>query len=321
MNLRRSNRRLRFTVFFLLLVLVASSLPRCRQQPEAYPQDDEPRLREVWSYGRGDTKAVRLPVSGLLARPDGEGLFGPLPDPVETILLQTRAATRDPEVRAILLEVSSPGGSVASSDQIYAALDAFRRSRPDRRVIVFIRDLGASGAYYAAMASDLIVAEPTAIIGSVGVILQTLNVEGLSEKIGITDVTVKSGQNKDLLNPFQPVDAEQTKLLQKLIDDMQERFIGLVATARHLDPDLSPELFDGRIFSAPDALAAGLIDRIGYWEDALDAAEQLLGADGLRVVRYKPERTLISSLLQMRSPQPWPTLRIGSPRFLYLWKP
>lgn len=321
MNLRRSNRRLRFTVFLLTLMLAGTWLSHCRTGQAEYPRDEAPRFQEVWSYGAGEVKAVRIPLEGVIARPEGEGFFGARPDRVERVLAQIRAAGRDPEVRAVLLEVNSPGGSVTSSDEVYNALTRFRQSRPDRRVVVFIRDLGASGAYYAALAGDLIMAEPTSVVGSVGVILQTINLQGLSEKAGITDVTIKSGANKDLLNPFQPVDKEQIGLLQKLIDDMQDRFAGLTAGARNLNPETSPEVFDGRIFSAPDALAKGLIDAVGYWEDAVVLAADLLDAEALRIIRYETPKPFIETLFEARGRIALPDFHFNTPRFLYLWRP
>jgi protease-4 len=239
---------------------------------------------------------------------------------VASILAQVRAAERDPDMRAIILEVNSPGGGVTPSDEIYNALRGFRNSRPDRRVVVFIRDLGASGAYYAAMAGDFIIAEPTAVVGSIGVIMQTMNFQGLSEKLGITDVTIKSGANKDMLNPFQAVNTNQVALLQTLIDEMQTRFRGIVAESRKLDPS-TPDLFDGRIFSASDALKKGLIDEVGYWNDALACTAQLLDTGALRVVRYEPQRTFFEQLLEGKSPVVLPGLKLHSPQFLYLWKP
>ncbi|MDK2858206.1 MAG: protease [Verrucomicrobiota bacterium] len=321
MKRRRKNRKYWGVILLLSLALAGTWLSRCRQVEADYPRDEDPKLKEVWSFGSGSVKVVRIPLEGVIMRPEGERLFSARSDRVENVLLQIRAAERDPEVRAVILEVNSPGGGVTPSDEIYNELSRFRKSRPDRRVVVFIRDLGASGAYYAAMAGDCILAEPTAVVGSIGVIMQSINIQGLSEKIGITDVTIKSGANKDLLNPFQPVNARQTALLQTLIDDLQARFSGLVADARNLDRAASPDLFDGRIFSAPQALDRGLIDRIGYWEDALSVTADLLGTDALRVVRYEAPKTFFESLMGAESPVILPQLKLSSPQFLYLWKP
>ncbi len=322
MKHKSTNRKLWTAVILLSLILAGTLMSRCKKVEADYPCDEAPKLDETWSFGSGNIKVVRIPLEGVIMRAEDEGFLTARPDMVENVLVQVRAAERDPEMRAIILEVNSPGGGVTPSDEIYNALSRFRASRPDRRVVIFIRDLGASGAYYAAMAGDFIIAEPTAAVGSIGVIMQALNLQGLSEKIGITDVTIKSGANKDLLNPFQPVDTNQVALLQELIDDMQARFAGIVAESRQLDPAAAPELFDGRIFSADAALEKGLIDAIGYWNDALAHTARLLDTGALRVIRYEAEKTFLEYLLEGKNPVPLPSLKsIHAPQFLYLWKP
>ena len=321
MNRRKNNRKLWIAIILLSLALAGTWLSRCQQVEKDYPRDEAPKLDETWSFGSGDVKVARIPLDGIIMRNEEEGFFTARSDMVESILTQVRAAERDTEMRAIILEVNSPGGGVTPSDEIYNALRKFRASRPDRRVVVFIRDLGASGAYYAAMAGDFIIAEPTAVVGSIGVIMQSMNLQGLSEKIGITDVTIKSGANKDMLNPFRPVDTNQLALLQVLIDGMQTRFSGIVAESRKLDRAAKPELFDGRIFSADEALNEGLIDEIGYWNDALARTAQLLDTGALRVIRYEPQRTFFEQLIEGKNPVVLPNLKLRSPQFLYLWKP
>lgn len=316
----RKNRKLWTAIVLLSLALLGMILSRCKQIEPDYPRDEAPKLDETWSFGSGDVKVVRIPLDGEIMRSEEGGLFSARSDMVASILAQVRAAERDPDMRAIILEVNSPGGGVTPSDEIYNALRKFRESRPDRRIVVFIRDLGASGAYYASMAGDCIIAEPTAVVGSIGVIMQSMNFQGLSEKVGITDVTIKSGANKDMLNPFRAVDTNQVALLQILIDTMQNRFRGIVAESRKLDP-AAPDLFDGRIFSASDALDKGLIDEIGYWNDALARTAQLLDTGALHVVRYEPQRTFFEQLVDGKTSIALPNLKLHSPQFLYLWKP
>ncbi|MCX7010843.1 MAG: signal peptide peptidase SppA [Kiritimatiellaeota bacterium] len=218
-------------------------------------EDEFPRLNERWSYGKGRVKAVRISVEGAIFRERVDGLFSSQRyDKVEDILRQIRAAQSDDSVHAIILEVDSPGGAVTPSDEIYRALNEFKASTSSRKVVVFVRDLAASGGYYVSMAADRIICEPTAIVGSIGVIMETINIKGLSEKIGITDVTIKSGVNKDLLNPFHDVSPEQRALMQKLIDDMYIRFLGIVVKGRNSDLETMRPLADGRVFSADEAL-------------------------------------------------------------------
>ena len=282
------------------------------------PVDEEPLFDEIWSYGYGETKVVRIDLTGVIMRGRRERLFGSEPDMVESILNQIRAATIDEEVKAILLEVDSPGGGVTPSDEIYAALEHFKTLDEERLIMVFIRDLGASGAYYAAMAGDYIMAEPTAIVGSVGVIMQTLNMKVLGDKIGMSSVTIASGANKDMLNPFEEVDPQHVAMLQELVDSMQERFAGIVEDSRGLE---SRELLDGRVFNASQAMEHNLIDGVGYMQDAIDQLTVLLDVEELYMIRYYESRGFFDSLMASRLPQLPDFNTIAPPRFLYLWKP
>lgn len=282
------------------------------------PVDEAPFFEEVWSSGYGDVKVVRLDLSGMIIRGVEDSLFDLTPDPVETLLRQIRCASEDEEVRAILLVVDSPGGAVTPSDELYEALRRFRASKEGRRVLVHIRDVGASGAYYVAMAADYLMAEPTSIVGSVGVIMQSLNVKGLSDKVGLSAVTIKSGENKDLLNPFEEVNTNQVALLQEVVDGMQDRFAGLVMKARGLE---SRALLDGRIFLADAAWRAGLIDEVGYIDQALVKLAELVDEDDLYVVRYKEKVDIVSAFLSARVPSLSAMPLVEGPRFLYLWRP
>lgn len=283
--------------------------------------DQYPDLMERWSYGHGLVKAVRIPVRGIILRQTQAGLFSPGVDKVREILHQIRAATHDGQVRAILLEVDSPGGAITPTDEIYHELNRFRESREDRVVVAFTRDLAASGGYYAAMASDWIVAEPTSIVGSIGVIMQSFNWKQLTDDIGIRDVTIKSGANKDLLNPFRDPDPAEVALLQQMVDGMHDRFKGIVQDSRGLDAAAMDTIADGRVFSAPDALELSMIDQIGYWTDAAERVAELLEEEEVRFVEYYRHMDLMTLLTQMKSPIPTPTWMSQGPRLLYLWRP
>jgi protease-4 len=247
-----------------------------------------------------------------------ERLFGSEPDMVETVLNQIRAATIDEQGEAILLEVDSPGGAVTPSDEIYAALRQFKREDESRIVMVFVRDLCASGGYYAAMAGDYIMAEPTAIVGSIGVIMQTMNMEELGEKIGLSSVTIASGANKDMLNPFEAVNPVHVELLQGLVDSMYDRFATIVEDSRGLE---SRELLDGRVFDVAQALDYDLIDGVGYWQDSVDKLADLLGVDDLYIVRYARPQSFLESMLGAKTPKIPNFQAVQGSRFLYLWKP
>ena len=213
---------------------------------------------------------------------------------------------------------------MTAADEIHRELVLFKESRGDRKITVLVHDMAASGGYYIALPADRLLAQPTALIGSIGVILQTLNVQGLSEKLGVTDTTIKSGKNKDMLNPFRPVDPEQVRLLQDSVDAMHDRFVGLVAEGRSIEKSKLKDLADGRLFTADEALGHKLIDGIGYWDDAMDATAELLGVDDVRVVAYRTEKSFFEVLRDAQVPLPGlrSLLTAGSvPRRLYLWRP
>lgn len=290
---------------------------------DGWGEDEFPQFTETHSYGSGTTKVARIWFTGILTRELDGGLFGTL-DPVEDCIRQIRAARQDDNVAALILEVDSPGGEVTAADEIHRELLLFKESREGRKIVVLVHDMAASGGYYISLPADRILAQPTALIGSIGVIMQTLNIQGLSEKIGVTDTTIKSGKNKDLLNPFHPVDPEQIALLQGSVDAMYDRFLGLVADGRSLKKaDLRP-LADGRVFTAEEALKHKLIDGIGYWEDAFDETATLLGVGDLFVVTYQAKKNFFAQLLgaQPRLPSLQSIFSAAaSPRRFYLWRP
>ncbi len=295
-----------------------------RKVTHEHAVDEFPDLTEVWSYGEGDVKAARIAVEGVILREAEQGLFATPMNMVDSVLAQIRTARADSDVRAIILEVDSPGGGITASDEIYRALVDFRESDTNRVVVVFMRDLAASGGYYVSMGGNWLIAQPTTVLGSIGVIMQTLNLKGLSEKIGVTDVTIKSGENKDLLNPFTEVDPKQRALLQEMIDGMFEHFLAIVAENRPMIPSSKLRaMADGRLFVSRQALNLQLVDQIGYWEDALAKTAELLGVDSVKVVRYEQHLDFWTWLMTVRSPiQPTRWLSAHTrPRFLYLWAP
>lgn len=313
-------------LLFLNLVVGIALLTRARSSASGNMAEDEfPSYEEIWSYGDGDVKAVRLELTGVITRDADGGFWDVNLDPVEEWLRQIRAAKQDDAVRAIILEVDSPGGALTPTDEIYQALQEFRASDEGRRVVVHVRDMAASGGYYIAMASDWIVAEPTAVVGSIGVIMQTLNWKELSDKIGIHDVTITAGDNKDLLNPFRPVQPEHLAVFQDILDEMHNRFVNLVQDRLQLDPAALKSLADGRVFSANQAISDGMINQIGYFDDTLAKTRELLGVEALRVVRYDQPRGLAQFLARLSYQMPGinllKVLRQPQMRIMSLWTP
>jgi protease-4 len=255
-------------------------------------EDDFPDMLETWSSGQGNAKVVRIPLEGMIML-GGDSWYAGNAD---TVLRSIRRATHDPEVEGLILEINSGGGGITDSDIIYKALLDFKAAQEGRAVVSLMGDVAASGAYYIALASDRILAHPTTLTGSIGVIMQSYNIKELAAKLGVQDVTIKSGANKDLLNPFQEVKAEQRELLQQVISAMHERFVALVAENRKLPKETVAPLADGRVFVAEEALRNKLIDGIGYNADAQKTVAELLGADSVQVYRYNEHVTLMDFL-------------------------
>jgi protease-4 len=255
-------------------------------------QDDMPDMRETWSSGQGDTKVVRIPVEGMIMLGGSSWYAGN----ADTVLRAIRRATQDPEVKGLLLEINSGGGGITDSDIIYKALLDFKAKEKGRVVVSLMGDIAASGAYYIALASDRILVHPTTLTGSIGVIMQSYNFKELAARLGVQDVTIKSGANKDLFNPFHEIAPEQKELMQRMISAMHERFVGLVAENRKLPKETVAPLADGRIFLADEALKNGLIDGIGYGADAQSAVANLLEVEDVKVYRYGEHVTLMDIL-------------------------
>ena len=212
---------------------------------------------------------------------NGEGMVGDIKD-------QLDQAIADKRVKAIIVRIDSPGGEVVASDAIYRAL-ADVRDNTNRviKVIAYIDTVGASGAYYASMGADYIVANELSITGSIGVIMQTFNFRQLMDKIGVQAYTFKSGAMKDIMNPTrEPTEAEK-KLVQDLIMEVYSKFVGIVSDERNISLEkLKDGIADGRIFSGKQAKEEGLIDEVGYFEDAIDAAKELAKLKEAKVVHY-----------------------------------
>jgi len=313
-----------YLVLGLSLLVNVATCSRFAGAARVAGRSEYPEVEETLAYGShgAETKVAMLELSGTILRDAPPTLFGEQVDPVTRLLNEIQAAIVDPEVRAILLNVNSPGGGVTASDEIYHALKRFRESDPDRRIVVHVGDMAASGGYYAALAGDVIVAQPTSIIGSVGVMLTAVNAHGLGEKLGVRDVSLTSSENKDLLHPLDPVDPEHQRILQRVVDDLYDRFAGLVLEHRPFDAAFAAEheLLDGRVFTASEARELGMVDEIGYGEAARAKVLDVLGVEEAGFVRIEYTGGW-SGLFSVRSPE---IALPGMPpqaRFLYLWKP
>jgi protease-4 len=233
-----------------------------------------------WSLTTGNKVAV-LPVTGLIADS-------------ESTIEQLRKFSKDDSVKAIVLRINSPGGGVGPSQEIY---EEVRKLKGKKVVVASMGALAASGGYYIACAAQKIYANPGTITGSIGVIMQFVNVKDLIEKIGLKGMVVKSGVFKDIGSPVRDMKPEERELLQGVIDNVHSQFIGAVAEGRKMDREKVAKIADGRIFSGEQAKALGLVDALGNLEDAVAEAGKLAKIEGEPRVVTPPKKKL--SILEL----------------------
>jgi protease-4 len=232
-------------------------------------------------------KIAIIDVQGVLSSDQEESLFGSKESQVVTLVEKLKIAEADPNVKAVILRIDSPGGDVTTSDILYNELIGFR-ARKKVPVVAAFMGVAASGGYYLASGCDAIVAHPTTITGSIGVISVHFSLSGLLDKIGVKVEALKSGANKDMGSPFRSMTDEDKKLLQALIDEFYGRFVSVVAEGRkgRLTEAQVRTLADGRVYTAQQALDAKLVDRIGYLADAVAEAKTRAKVGKANLVMY-----------------------------------
>ena len=208
--------------------------------------------------------------------------------------------TKDPSIKAIVLRVDSPGGAVAPSQEIY---EEVRKATAKKKVVVSMGSLAASGGYYISSPASKIVANPGTLTGSIGVIMEIPNIEGLMNKVGVKTEVIKSGRHKDIASMFRGIGKEERVILQGVLDDVHEQFIKSVAEGRKMVLEDVRKIADGRIFTGKQALAIGLVDELGNLEDAVKAAAKLAGIKGEPEVVSKKEKISFLELLRGKFPK------------------
>jgi protease-4 len=273
--------------FFLFLVVFISgcffsvNLPSGRYVP----------LEEVTVLGEGKDKILLVNISGVISWEDirgGRGLFSySEPSIVSRIKEELEKASKDDNVKAVVFKVSSPGGLVSASEAIYSEIKNFKEKKKVP-IVAFISTLGVSGSYYVITPSDVIIAAPGSTVGSIGVYLMKLNVEKLSEKVGVEFEVIKGGTHKDMLSFHRKMTEEERAKIQKLIDYYFSLFKSRVAEWRgnKLKKSLD-EIADGSVFSPEESLSLGLIDKVGDIYSAINDAAKLAGLkENWKVVAY-----------------------------------
>ncbi len=300
--------------------------------------DLTPRIRPLQEQtveGQGDAKILLMDLSGFL---DEEGAspavaIGAQPPSVPTLVRireELKKAAADDRVRALVLRINSPGGTVTASDIISREIEGFKANKRVP-VVAVMMDVAASGGYYVALGADTIIAHPTTVTGSIGVIMITVNAQGLLEKIGVSASAIKSGPRKDMGSPFRHLTDEERAIFQSVIDELQNRFVAKVAERRNLPIAKARQIADGRIYTAEQAAQNGLIDQIGYVDDAIRVAKRAAGVGEAQVIVYhRPREYRATYYARAEASAPrldtaltqFAVLLGGTgPRFLYLWWP
>jgi protease-4 len=317
-----------FVLFLLLIFAIGSA--GCA--PRLFKSSTDP-LREFTLEGKGDEKVLLIPLRGTVSTKPDEGMFRTKPSMVQEAVSHLRKAEKDPKIKAVLLEVESPGGSVTASDVLYHELEQYKK-KSGAKMVTLMMSTAASGGYYISLASDRIIAHPMSLTGSVGTIFIRPNATRLMEKVGLGAEITKSGKYKDMASPFRDIRPDEQEMIKAMIDDLNSRFLELTVRKRGLKDDQYRNVATARIFTAAQAIEAGLVDSIGYMEDALREAKTLAGLpEDARLVVYRrtqfpddnPYNPItmegggqVPGLIQMPLSE---IMAMPGPGFYYLWAP
>lgn len=278
-------------VVLLVFSVVSSTLSRKAEDKKELSQvnellygTNEPQEKTEVD-GSSKEKIVKLVVEGTIINDGTSGLFSSGGYNHEAFMKQLAKIKKDDTVKGILLEINSPGGAVYETAEITRALKALQQ---DKKIPIYasMESQAASGGYYIAANSDRIFATEDTMTGSIGVIMSSMNYSGLMEKLGITDATIKSGALKDIGSTSRPQTKEDKEVLQAFVDSMYGRFVKTVAEGRKMNEADVRKLADGRIYDGAQAVENGLVDAIGYPDQALKALQKDHGLSGAKVITY-----------------------------------
>ncbi|MBF0451966.1 MAG: signal peptide peptidase SppA [Candidatus Magnetomorum sp.] len=271
-------------LLFIVSVVIATG---CGPTKIKFFADAEDPLLEFTLMGNGKDKIAVIPITGFISDSPSEKFMNTQPGTVQELKAQLTLAENDYRVKAVLLKINSPGGTATASDIIYNELINFKK-RTGKKVAAILMDVAASGGYYVALPSDVIVAHPTTITGSIGVVMFSLQLKKLMDKIGVEMQVSKSGENKDMGSPFREPSKVEKELLQQLTRQLGDRFQSLVKKHRNPDAKQAKQISTARIFSAKDAQNMGLVDHIGYINDAIGILQKIANiAQNSRIIMYR----------------------------------
>jgi len=271
----------------LAMAAVLLVLPGCAPKIKIFASSATEPLKEYVVEGEGDGKLALIHLRGFLASQPQSGMLRSRPSQVQELVSALKLAEEDDEVKGVVIGIDSPGGTTTASDILYHEIVGFKE-RSGKKVVVVMFDVAASGGYYAALPADWILAHPTTITGSVGVVFIRPKVHDLMDKVGVDVEVSKSGKDKDMGSPFKPSSPEEEALFQGLIDDMAGRFYSLVAKHRTISSEDMTTVKTARVFTATQAKEIGLIDQIGYVQDGFAKARTMAGlGEDAKIITYR----------------------------------
>jgi len=320
------------TRFFIIIAITALVLSGCATPKIKIFSDTSFPLQEFTLQGKAKEKILLINIQGIISTKPNERLLRTFPSMVEEIVSQLRLAEKDPNIKAVLLKIESPGGSSTASDILYHEIMAYKE-KTNVKIAVIMMGVAASGGYYVSLPADYILAHPTTITGSIGVILIQPKVVGLMEKVGLEVETNTSGTNKDMGSPFRPSTTAEKKIFQGITDGLGRRFLELVAQHRDLEPSALKAASTARVYLAEEAKQLGLIDAVGYLSDAIKQTQKMADLpDNVRVVTYRrsayPDDNLYNTATTQWEGDSKALFDLGLPEltsmpagFYYLWAP
>ena len=319
-------------IIALIVLIIVTILTGCVSSRSYFEPESNP-LKEHILQGTGNDKVLLIPIAGFISDKRRQEFVRTEPSVVQEVVSHLRKAESDPHIKAVVLKIDSPGGTVTASDILYNEIVAFKE-RTGSWVVVTMMNVTASGGYYISLPADHIVAHPTSVTGSVGVLFIQPKFTGLMDKIGVTFDVSKSGDKKDMGSPLRQSTEEEQQIMQDLTAQLGQRFLDLVVEHRKLGGIQLEDVASGRVYLADEALRLGLVDSVGYLDDALDEARKLADlSPTAKVVVYRrasyPDDNLYNTATVQQSGQGFQLIHIGLPEsipylqtgFYYLWAP
>jgi len=299
---------------------------------DVFDGDRDP-LRETVLEGEGRRKIALVTIQGPLRSASGKSGLRSQRNVVPEVVAQLKRAAEDSNGKAVVLKINSPGGTVTASEQLYHEIKRFK-TRTGLPLVAQFMDVAASGGYYAALPADTIIAHPTTITGSVGVIYLMPKIDALMDKVGVEMEVIKSGDQKDMGSVFRSTAPREAQLLQEMISQLAQRFVSAMALHRPQTEPSRAAIATARIFLGSEALELGLVDSLGFLTDGIAQARTMAGLPGnAKVVAYQRRPPADGTLYHTPGTRQWtdalasanPLARLGlegvSAGFYYLWLP